>query len=218
MASMQLQLSDFQRVGWTPEEIDDQIFLVRGALTSNECNELLTELKSYNQDDWSRRYVDGMREYSLRQFGRTMEELLEEGVFTLDATWADKNITVQNSELIQTFNQRIEKLIEPYGQDVYFRGVGSAQRQYEGSELKLHTDGDSEPATVYAVIFYLNDDYTAGELYFPTRSLEVKPPAGSVVIFPTTSEYKHGVHSVGPGPVRYVLPSFIQTRKENHAN
>lgn len=215
---MRLNISDFHRVGWVPEELDEQIFLVRDALTSDECSILLAELQSYSQEDWSRRYIEGMREYSLRQYGRSMEELLEEGVFTLDAAWADKNITVQNSDLIQTFNQRIEKLIEPWRGQVYFRGVGSAQRQYTGSELKLHTDGDSEPATVYAVIFYLNDDYAAGELYFPTRSLEVKPAAGSVVIFPTTSEYRHGVHSVGPGPTRYVLPSFIQTRKENHVD
>jgi hypothetical protein len=212
-----LQLSDFQRVGWTPEILDDQIYLVRGVLTSNECAEILTELQSYSNEDWSRSYVDGMREYSLRQFGRPMEELLEEGVFTLDTAWADKNITLQNTDLTCRINETISELIESYPQ-LEFRGLGNAQRQYEGAELKLHTDGDSEPSVVFAVIFYLNDDYIAGELYFPKRSLEVKPPAGSVIIFPTTSEYKHGVHSVGPGPVRYVLPSFIQTNQESHVD
>jgi hypothetical protein len=217
MIQNMLQLSDFARVGWVPEVLDEQIFLVRDVLTSNECAETLKELQSYSEEDWSRSYIDGMREYSLRQFGRSMEDLIEEGVFTLDPAWADKNITLQNSQLLHTFNQRVHKLVESYP-ELEFRGLGNAQRQYTGSELKLHTDGDSEPAVVYAVIFYLNDDYTEGQLYFPTRSLEVKPPAGSLVIFPTTSEYKHGVHAVGVGPVRYVLPSFIQTNQENHAD
>lgn len=206
-----LQLSDFQRIGWTPEILDDQIYLVRDVLTSDECHQIIDELEGYTSEQWSERYITGMREYSLRQYGRPMEELLEEGVFTLDQAWLDKSIHLK-SDIPQQLNQKISQLLTSH-EDLVFRGAGGAQRQYEGSELKLHTDGDSEPAVVFAVIFYLNDDYTGGELYFPTRSLEVRPPAGSVVFFPTTAEYKHGVHSVGPGPVRYVLPSFIQTRE-----
>jgi len=167
-----LQLSDFERVGWVPEVLDDQIFLARGVLTSNECAEILTELESYSEEDWSRSYVDGMREYSMRQFGRPMEELIEEGVFTLDTAWADKNITLQNIDLICRINETISALIESYPM-LEFRGLGNAQRQYTGAELKLHTDGDSEPSVVYAVIFYLNDDYIDGQLYFPPVSFEV---------------------------------------------
>lgn len=210
MIQNMLQLSDFERIGWIPEVLDDQVFLVRDALTSNECTELLEELEGYTSEQWSESYVQGMREYSLREHGRTMEELIQDGVLKPDTAWIDKNIRIKNTALTNKINDQIELLIESYP-TLEFRGLGNAQRQYEGAELKLHTDGDSEPSVVFAVIFYVNDDYTAGELYFPTRSLEVRPPAGSVVIFPTTSEYKHGVHPVGPGPTRYVLPSFIQT-------
>lgn len=213
MIQNMLQLSDFERVGWVPEVLDDQIFLVRGALTSNECAELLEELEGYTSEQWSESYVASMREYSLREHGRTMEELIEDGVLRPDTTWLDKNIGLRNEAVPARMNEAISVLVQPYD-NLEFRGLGNAQRQYDGDQLKLHTDGDSEPSVVFAVIFYLNDDYTGGQLYFPTRSLEVKPPAGSVVIFPTTSEYKHGVHSVGPGPVRYVLPSFIQTNQE----
>lgn len=211
---MKLQISDFARIGWTPEELDDQIFLVRGALTSNECEEILSELRSYTDEQWAEEYLEAKRHYSLRQYGRTMEELIAEGVFSLDTAWMDKNILVKQTPLTQSIDARISKLISTFN-ELSFRGIVSAQRQYEGVELKLHTDGDSEPALAYAVIFYLNDDYTGGQLYFPTRSLEVRLPAGSVVIFPTTSEYRHGVHPVGPGPVRYVLPSFIQSNQES---
>jgi hypothetical protein len=213
MIQNMLQISDFQRIGWTPEVLDDQVFLVKGVLTSDERGLLLSEIESYTDDAWKENYVTGMREYALRQFGRTMEELIEDGVLSLDEEWIDKTIQLQPSATIDELDEKIQTLVEPYGH-LEFRGIGNAQRQPFGAELKLHTDGDSEPAVVYAVIFYLNDDYTGGELYFPTRSLEVRPPAGSVIFFPTTNEYKHGVHPVGPGPTRYVLPSFIQTVEE----
>lgn len=213
MIQNMLQISDFERIGWTPEVLDDQVFLVKGALTSDECGELVTQLQSYTDAEWSENYITGMREYSLRQFGRPMEELIRDGVLSLDEEWLDKSITIKFTAAIDELDEKIQALVEPYG-SLEFRGIGSAQRQPPGAQLKLHTDGDSEPAVVYAVIFYLNDDYIDGELYFPTRSLEVRPPAGSVIFFPTTNEYKHGVRSVGPGPTRYVLPSFIQTIEE----
>lgn len=204
-----LLISDFERVGWVPEELDDQIFLVRGALTSDECTDIIAELESYTDEQWTEEYLDAKRHYSLRQYGRPMEELIAEGVFNLDSDWMDKNILIRSSDVTAALDAKVAELVSPYG-ELTFRGLGSAQRQYKGVELKLHTDGDSEPALAYAVIFYLNDDYTGGELYFPTRLLKVKPEAGSVIFFPTNSSYRHGVHSVGSGPTRYVLPSFIE--------
>ena len=40
-------------------------------------------------------------------------------------------------------------------------------------------------------LMYINDDYSGGELFFPTQHLTYKPELGSLVIFP--SNYLHGV-------------------------
>ena len=56
-------------------------------------------------------------------------------------------------------------------------------------------------------LFYLNDDYEGGELYFPKQNLEFKPKAGSAYFFPGDLHYIHGVKEIKSG-VRYTCPRF----------
>ncbi len=58
-----------------------------------------------------------------------------------------------------------------------------------------------------------NNAYEAPDVFNPN----LHPPAGALFIFPGTKDYIHGVHPVGPGPVRYVLPAFIKTRHPDGA-
>ena len=48
----------------------------------------------------------------------------------------------------------------------------------------------------YSGIFYINDDYEGGEIYFPQWDIAIKPEMGSQVIFPSTDDYFHGVKEV----------------------
>ena len=48
----------------------------------------------------------------------------------------------------------------------------------------------------YSGIFYINDDYEGGEIYFPSFDIEIKPKQGSLVIFPSNDNYTHGVKEV----------------------
>ena len=82
----------------------------------------------------------------------------------------------------------------------------------EGVELKAHTDQHTDPAIEFATIIYLNDEYSKGELFFVNKDLELKPEAGSLVVFPGTDEFEHGVRVVGPGPIRYVIVGFVKTK------
>ncbi len=50
-----------------------------------------------------------------------------------------------------------------------------------------------------SVVYFLNDDFEGGELFFPTLEIVVKPQAGSMVCFPSTHEYLHGVKPVKTG-------------------
>jgi predicted 2-oxoglutarate/Fe(II)-dependent dioxygenase YbiX len=80
----------------------------------------------------------------------------------------------------------------------------------EGVQLKAHTDQHTDPSIRYATIIYLNDNYNGGELFFANKDLEIKPRAGSLVVFPGTDEFNHGVRHVKSGPIRYVLVGFIK--------
>jgi len=58
-----------------------------------------------------------------------------------------------------------------------------------------------------STIFYLNDDYEGGELFFPNQSIQFKPKKGGVYFFPGDMNYIHGVRPVISG-CRYTSPFF----------
>lgn len=58
-----------------------------------------------------------------------------------------------------------------------------------------------------AGLFYLNDDYEGGELYFPNQGIQFKPKAGGAYFFPGDMNYIHGVTEITSG-IRYVVPFF----------
>jgi Uncharacterized iron-regulated protein len=60
-----------------------------------------------------------------------------------------------------------------------------------------------------ASLFYFNDDYEGGELFFPIQGIEFKPVGGSAYFFPGDKGYIHGVRPIISGG-RYTSPFFWQ--------
>lgn len=71
----------------------------------------------------------------------------------------------------------------------------------------------------YSAITYLNDNYKGGEIYFTEfDNFKPKLTPGTLVIFPTTLKYTHGVTEVEQGE-RYTIASFFtfdQTRHDGY--
>jgi len=88
-------------------------------------------------------------------------------------------------------------------------------RRWDTGEFQpLHADGEdteghpNEAFIVdYGAVIYLNDDYEGGEIYFPDHGIELKPKAGTLVFFPSSTMYIHGVKEITRGS-RYTTPSF----------
>lgn len=82
------------------------------------------------------------------------------------------------------------------------------QLQMPHADKELH-DGTPNDFPYYdlAGLFYLNDDYEGGELYFPHQNIEFKPKAGAAYFFPGDKNYIHGVREIKSG-IRYVIPFF----------
>lgn len=60
-----------------------------------------------------------------------------------------------------------------------------------GEHFAAHSDdGFSYSATV-STVGYLNDDYTGGELDFPTLGLKLKPETGDIITFPSNFIFQH---------------------------
>lgn len=86
------------------------------------------------------------------------------------------------------------------------------QLQMPHADKELH-EGDQRgkpndfPFYDIAGLFYLNDDYEGGELYFPIQGIQFKPKRGAAYFFPGDMNYIHGVTKVESG-IRYVSPFF----------
>jgi hypothetical protein len=204
-----ITLETFLDLGYDAEEIDTEIFLVKDFVTEQERAEIINIAESATEEDWSTYYMDGLKSFAKTKFGHDdIDSLVAEGKLEITYKWKDKNLMIEDDELRDRLNARLRDLVADVP-GLVFNGTGTIQRQYEGAELIVHVDNHTDPSLIYAAIMYLNDDYTDGELIFPERGIEIKPPAGALVVFPTHAEYLHGTKAPGPGPVRYVLPCFV---------
>jgi predicted 2-oxoglutarate/Fe(II)-dependent dioxygenase YbiX len=78
---------------------------------------------------------------------------------------------------------------------------------FEGGEWKRIAPRD------ISLLFYLNDNYTGGELEFTQLGLKIKPKTGMMIAFPSYKEFSHKVHPVTSGK-RYSLVSWLETEKK----
>lgn len=205
-----LELSDVQSLGFDVTEVAPNVFAVRDFLTEEEINKVLTEAKSYTEEEWRFRYISEMKRSCLEKFGRDdIEALVEEGLLEVTWNFVDKNTEYKNEEFRETIRVRAQQIFDIVG-GVQLNGFLVVHRQYEGADLKAHYDQYSDKLIEYAAVLYINDDYTGGELFFSKLDLQIRPEPGTLMIFPGTEEYEHGVRTVGPGPVRYNLPTFVK--------
>lgn len=87
-------------------------------------------------------------------------------------------------------------------------------RWFPGIEQRPHADkqmndGSPNPFPTYDLnsLFYWNDDFEGGELYYPDHDITIKPEPGLAVLHPGDINYLHGVKLVTSGE-RYTTPAF----------
>lgn len=208
-----LSLENFTAAGLAAEELYSGVFVVENFLTDEELDLIRLQIDGMSQEDWSKSYTESLFVFIEEQYGvKTIEEAQALGhEIKIDEGWVDKNALLQDENVRNSINERLEKLFLDFPKlDLY--GVGSIQRQYEGISLSYHVDSLSNPKVVFACVLYINDDFTGGELHFPEIDITYLPKKGSLIVFPSTEEYLHGVKPVGPGPTRYALPAFVNNR------
>jgi hypothetical protein len=88
----------------------------------------------------------------------------------------------------------------------------SGYKQNPHADKELHEGLDAGkpndfPYYDLSGLFYLNDDYEGGELYFPKQNIQFKPKPGAAYFFPGDMNYIHGVTEITSG-IRYVIPFF----------
>lgn len=88
----------------------------------------------------------------------------------------------------------------------YILGIRWFFTSYEaGGFINIHQDGHSTVAhkqSKYTILFYLNDNYSGGELVVPTMNMSIRPHKGSIIIM--DQETYHYVNKIVRGD-KYIL-------------
>jgi predicted 2-oxoglutarate/Fe(II)-dependent dioxygenase YbiX len=129
---------------------------------------------------------------------------------------ADPDIVYVVDNLISRLQVEVEKFfnvkVQATGPAIVRWPVGSRQDPHADKELHEGPDAGTPndfPHYDIASLFYFNDDYEGGELFFPVQGIEFKPVGGSAYFFPGDKGYIHGVRPIISGG-RYTSPFFWQ--------
>jgi hypothetical protein len=139
----------------------------------------------------------------------------------------DKNNPAINP-MIQTLYDRLKPIIEdffkvvvdPTGSTIVRWLPGQLQKPHADKELHDGKDAGEPndfPNYDIASLFYLNDDYEGGELYFPLQGIQFKPKRGAAYFFPGDMNYVHGVTEIKSG-TRYTCPFFWEILEHTGEN
>lgn len=75
--------------------------------------------------------------------------------------------------------------------------------------MDIHADGGAPIPNPpkFGLVFYLNNNYSGGELFYDKLDITYKPVPNDLVIHPGTAEYSHGVKDISNG-TRYAATMF----------
>lgn len=164
---------------------------------------------------------------SLTIWDITESHVNENGTVIYDSDyWKDRVATrptldKNNPEIgpvISGLFQRLKPIIEdffqvkviPTGETIVKWLPGQFQNPHADKELHEGPDAglpNDFPCYDLSSLFYLNDDYEGGELYFPLQDIKFKPKKGAAYFFPGDKNYIHGVTEV-KGSNRFTCPFF----------
>jgi hypothetical protein len=126
------------------------------------------------------------------------------------------NISPEVYKILLSYQLKHKKIIEDFFNLSLYKNVPSIVIWRPGDFQLLHADkeyleGDPReypfPDNDIAALFYLNDEYSGGEIYFPIQDTLIKMNAGDAIFFPGDKEYRHEVREVKSG-LRFTCVCF----------
>lgn len=154
----------------------------------------------------------------------------EDGTCLYDAEyWNDrqcsdeilKRINLEVWLLVEKYINKMQVKIEEFFECKVLPRPPVIMRWRPGIEQRPHADkqlNDGRPNAFptydLSSLFYYNDDFDGGEIYFPDHDVEIKPKPGLAVMFPGDINYLHGVKMITSG-FRFTTPSFYTVTSFN---
>lgn len=197
------------------KELDNGIIVIENFLQSEEMNQLSMLIENMTPEQIAQykmyKQYEKFKGYCEQFLNRTdYENVLREGVVHggLDNFSAADSIPVP--PVIVT---RIQNLINTYFKGDFmikhFNEMQFLPTLNNENYMTEHLDMMDNVYASFGMVYYANDDYEGGELYFPVKNIVMKPKKNSLVIFDASSKDSvHGVKEVTSGK-RYAIPSFV---------
>ena len=116
------------------------------------------------------------------------------------------------SSLSNLFLEKFKPLHDDYKN--YYQTSTTSQESYSllkygiGQNFINHID-DFENTRKISMVYYMNSDYSGGEILFPRFNITLKPEADEMIMFPSTYVYNHSVVPVTDG-TRYSVVSWLR--------
>jgi hypothetical protein len=187
--------------------------------------EMIVELENFMTQDEIEFLENAAK--SITIWDVTQSHVNENGTVIYDSDyWKDRVATTpslnKNDPKIAQVITGLFKRLEPIIEDFYKVKViptGATivkwlpgQYQHPHADKELHEGPDAGlpndfPNYDLSSLFYLNEDYEGGELYFPNQGVQFKPKVGAAYFFPGDMQYIHGVTEIKSG-IRFTCPFF----------
>jgi hypothetical protein len=188
-------------------------------------SENIVELENFLSIDERKRLMDFALNNKI--WDKTETHVDEDGLVLYDAdVWKDrvctyKSLMASDPTILDLINNMIARLkievdkffnvdVRETGPAIVRWPVGARQEPHADKEFHTGIEKgrpNDFPHYDIAGLFYFNDDYEGGELYFPQHGIEFKPKAGAAYFFPGDRFYTHGVRPVRSGN-RFTSPFF----------
>lgn len=187
----------------------EHIVEIENFLTEEEVDRLVTFARNIWIWDQTETHVDehGNVVYEAEYWKDRVAT--ETSLYKMDATIPDFIRSLQ-ARLKPYIMEHFKVECAPTSPTIVKWNVGNFQNPHADKELH---EGDAAgmpndfPHYDLGSLFYINDDYEGGELYFPVQEISFKPKVGAAYFFPGDRNYIHGVTEITAG-VRYTCPMF----------
>jgi predicted 2-oxoglutarate/Fe(II)-dependent dioxygenase YbiX len=193
------------------EKLANKIVYFKNAI--EDPQRLLDELEIANNDESVHKVItpwvdwvsgDGDHVYGLRRFvtGSTVTSRPGNSEYIINTiSDAMKNTAVEYAKILNINSDNID-----FGKDFVINKYATNE------DMGPHVDWNEQNSDLeYSFVVYLNDDYIGGEIYWENQGVQLKPEAGSIVLFPSKEPYFHGVTVVTQGN-KIFIPHYWRTK------
>lgn len=121
----------------------------------------------------------------------------------------NKTLTSFSDKLNEEFSPYINDYLNDYGITVSDQEPYGLLRYGNGQKFDRHIDDGMMFVRKLSLVYYVNDEYKGGEIFFDQFNLTIKPEKNQLLLFPSNYIYTHSISEVTEGH-RYSIVSWFK--------